>query len=414
MILRYIYSACIVLETSDLRICCDPWFTQGIYDGAWYQYPEVTDPITKIGPVDFVYVSHIHPDHYDPPFLRALLETNQGCQLLIGDENQSLLKAKMLRDGFEPVSMSRMKAGATEIAIFPNYSDSEINIDSALVIKDPDYVLVNMNDCPFDAQQVAKILEFSGKTPDFACLPYSGAGPYPQAYRFELATDQLIAANQKKQEFLALFERYLAALNPKRAMPLAGLYYLGGSRRWMNSLRGIPDVLEVAERFGDRVIVLEEVDGQFDLRTGEILHARTEPYDPGLRDASLSRYDSVGYPYERVTRTSEAVIIPKLSTAHINASGRINNKPPGWLCFKSPGTRFMCVHCDEPGGVTLCDSVESLRPREEIYLDERLLDGLLERRFHWNNAAIGSHFEFSRVPEEFDRRVYNLLNFLYI
>jgi UDP-MurNAc hydroxylase len=414
LILRYIYSACIVVETSDVRICCDPWFTQGIYDGAWYQYPEVMDPITKIGPVDFVYVSHIHPDHYDPPFLRVLLEANQGCQLLIGDENQSHLKAKMLRDGLEPVTISRIKVGATEIAIFPNYSDSEINIDSALVIKDPDYVLVNMNDCAFDAQQVTKILEFSGKTPDFACLPYSGAGPYPQAYRFELAADQLIAANQKKQQFFALFERFLVALNAKRAMPFAGLYYLGGSRRWMNSLRGIPDVLEVSKGFGDRVIVLEEADGQLDLRTGEILHARTEPYDPGLRDDFLSRYDSVEYPYKLVTRTSEAVIIPKLRAAHIKACERIDNSPPSWICFKSPGRRFMCVHCDDPGGVTLYDSVESLWPREEIYLDERLLDGLLERRFHWNNAHIGSHFEFSRVPEEFDGRVYNLLNFLYI
>ena len=74
----------------------------------------------------------------------------------------------------------------------------------------------------------------------------------------------------------------------------------------------------------------------------------------------------------------------------------------------------MCVHCDEPGNVQLREEIDELQPREEIYIDERLLDGLLERKYHWNNAEIGSHFEFRRFPEEYDRRVYNLLNFLHV
>ncbi len=27
----YIYSACIIIETEDFKILCDPWFTEGIY-----------------------------------------------------------------------------------------------------------------------------------------------------------------------------------------------------------------------------------------------------------------------------------------------------------------------------------------------------------------------------------------------
>ena len=41
--------------------------------------------------------------------------------------------------------------------------------------------------------------------------------------------------------------------------------------------------------------------------------------------------------------------------------------------------------------------------REEIHLDSRHLRGLLERRYHWNNAEIGSHFEFCREPDIYDR-----------
>ena len=67
---RYIYSACIVTVTPDTRILHDPWFTEGVSDGSWFHYPKVTDPIKSIGEVDLIYVSHIHPDHYDGEFLK--------------------------------------------------------------------------------------------------------------------------------------------------------------------------------------------------------------------------------------------------------------------------------------------------------------------------------------------------------
>ena len=61
---KYIYSACIITETPDIKILHDPWFTDGIYDGSWFQFPKVADPINSIGNVDLIYISHIHPDHY--------------------------------------------------------------------------------------------------------------------------------------------------------------------------------------------------------------------------------------------------------------------------------------------------------------------------------------------------------------
>ena len=414
MITRYIYSACIVIETQDISICCDPWFTQGIYDGAWYQYPRVQDPVRTIGPVDFIYVSHIHPDHYDPPILREILEANPSCEVLIGDENQSFLESKMRRDGFKPQKLSRQAFGATEIGIFPNRAGSEINIDSALVVKDAESVVVNMNDCPFDDEQIGEIKEFCGTRPDLACLPYAGAGPYPQAYRFDNELDRISAADAKKEQFLALFGKYFQTLNPRLAMPFAGLYYLGGNRRWMNHSRGVPDAVEVVQRFGSSVIVLEEGIGTVNLRTREVRHQRILPHDHDQRDAYLSTFDGVAFPYMIDESISEADLISKLRAAHLNACQRIGDKPQGWIFFKTPSTRFLGVHANRPGEIEVHDSLGGLEPREEIFIDGRLLAGLLERRYHWNNAEIGSHFEFRRVAQNYDRRVYDLLNFLHV
>lgn len=413
MILRYIYSACIVIETSDLRICCDPWFTQGIYDGTWFQHPEIEDPIGQIGPVDFVYISHIHPDHYDPPYLRQLIDANPDCQIIIGDQNQSFLRAKMQRDGFSPRPISRLTVGQTEVAIFPNFADSEINIDSALVVKNSQFSIVNMNDCAFDQRQVDLVIEFCGGTPDIACLPYAGAGPYPQAYRFDRVTERQAAADRKREQFLWLFKQYLDALAPRHAVPFAGLYYLGGSRRWMNPLRGVPDALEVVERFGDCIVVLEEAVGSINLAAGQIVNRRVTPYDDNTRTLALDRFDDYELPYEHDAVLAESDLVNKLSVAHRRACERLVDAPMRWLCFKTPATAFLCVHPEQPGEVKTMESTESLKPREEFYIDGRLFAGLLERRYHWNNAEIGSHFEFKRTPEQYDRRVYNLLNFLH-
>ena len=40
IIVRFIYSACIVTSTKDVSILHDPWFTEGIYDVSWFHYPD--------------------------------------------------------------------------------------------------------------------------------------------------------------------------------------------------------------------------------------------------------------------------------------------------------------------------------------------------------------------------------------
>jgi len=47
------------------RILCDPWIVDGVFEDAWYHYPPLKTKLSDIKDVDGIYVSHIHPDHYD-------------------------------------------------------------------------------------------------------------------------------------------------------------------------------------------------------------------------------------------------------------------------------------------------------------------------------------------------------------
>ncbi|MHB8634076.1 MAG: MBL fold metallo-hydrolase, partial [Thermoplasmatota archaeon] len=41
----------------------DPWLDDGIYYGAWYHYPPISMKPEDVGPLDYIFISHIHEDH---------------------------------------------------------------------------------------------------------------------------------------------------------------------------------------------------------------------------------------------------------------------------------------------------------------------------------------------------------------
>ena len=66
----------LLVETRGVSILCDPWFVPAFF-GSWFPFPrndELSDDLVeRIERADFLYVSHLHGDHHDEPWLRAHL-----------------------------------------------------------------------------------------------------------------------------------------------------------------------------------------------------------------------------------------------------------------------------------------------------------------------------------------------------
>ena len=60
----------IVIQSGVSKIVCDPWVGKANH-GGWQSYPEFNDKklIDSLKNTDYVYISHLHDDHYDPNFL---------------------------------------------------------------------------------------------------------------------------------------------------------------------------------------------------------------------------------------------------------------------------------------------------------------------------------------------------------
>ena len=425
MRVRYLYSACLEIETPDLRILTDPWFTDGAYDGSWHPFPKLKDPLETLREPDLIYVSHIHPDHYDPRFLHQLFDRYGEKPVLIPAFERNFLELKARADGIDVASLREADFGATRVAIVPNVTGSASDVDSALVVHAEGQTFVNLNDCAWNDAHVVELRHVLGSVCDeidLLALGYTGAGPYPQTY-FDLVRqhDELLTkAEAKKQEFFGRYRRYCDALPARCHLPFAGKYLLGGRLAPLNPFRGVADAVEVLD-FDPRAIVLADGgDGEIDLGTLEATAVRTTPYSQQALDARIREIATLPLDYEtEITIPYERIAFARLLKSALR-SARPRSEVAGdyWFVIHIEqdervveSFRFN-VKRDATDFTPVSTSDELPEPRSEYFVDYRHLFGCLTALYHWNNSEIGSFVRVRRSPDTFDRSAQQFLNFL--
>lgn len=426
---RFMYSACVVTETPNISILHDPWFTDGIYDGTWFQFPKIDDPVQKIGDVDLVFVSHIHPDHYDPEFLRAYFKEFGEKEIIIAERFPNFLQTKMTADGFSPTVLSdTLTFGSTEVTVVPVKPQERSEIDSALVLKFHDslgreHCLVNLNDVIVDVDFRDQIKAMTGSI-DLLLLGYTGAGPYPQTY-FDIDDPTLAArAEAKKAEFFDRYVETVGDLKAARNLPFAGQYLLGGSLVPLNPYRGVADACEILP-MDPNAVVLMEACGSISSRDLMPKNPRHEPFSPveiAAREEEIAKEKRA---HEILFCEEKVGVLPLsrlLRKAHQNALRVGALDSPYFFVFELPDSRLAVLPASaSPSGSddwgdfsVVAKGCELPEPRSEIGIDPRYLFGLLTGVFHWNNAEVGSGFTTRRFPDVFRRDAQAFLNWLVV
>ena len=184
----------ILVESEHGSILCDPWFVPAFL-GAWFPFPRNDqlddDLLARIEAADHLYVSHLHGDHWDEPWLRDHLP--RDIHVLLPGYPTRELERKMRALGFtnltRTVDREELDLGGLTVAIHVETSITDgPGGDSALVVGDGEVRLVDQNDCrttDLDA------LRAHGPV-DLHWLQYSGAIWYPMVY--ELPDGELPAA----------------------------------------------------------------------------------------------------------------------------------------------------------------------------------------------------------------------------
>ena len=98
MEITFLGQAGLFIETRHGSILCDPWFNPA-YFASWFPFPSNEDvDLEKISRPTYLYVSHLHHDHFDPQFLRE--HVWKDATVLLPDYPLNLLERRLRDLGF--------------------------------------------------------------------------------------------------------------------------------------------------------------------------------------------------------------------------------------------------------------------------------------------------------------------------
>ena len=154
------------IDTKAGSILCDPWVNPA-YFASWFPFPDNSGlDWDALGDCDYLYVSHLHRDHFDPKNLRD--HVNKDAVVLLPDYPVPDLRRELEKLGFhrffETTDSVKHRVsgpkGDLDVMIIALRAPADGPIgDSGLVVDDGETVRFNMNDArPVDLDVAARRL----------------------------------------------------------------------------------------------------------------------------------------------------------------------------------------------------------------------------------------------------------------
>jgi UDP-MurNAc hydroxylase len=305
--------ASVLIETAHGSIVTDPWVNPAFY-ASWFPFPDNSAlDWDQIARADYLFVSHLHRDHFDPENLRR--HFRRDIPILLPAYPTTELHDALLEVGFtsfiETVSEEIFSLDGLEIMIQSLISPTDGPIgDSSLWVYDGEHRLLNQNDA-----RPSNLDVFTELGPvDAYLLQFSGAIWYPMVYDLPARAKHALGVSKRERQ-LDRSLRYIDEMGARFVFPTAGPpCFLDPDLFDLNDIHGdesniFPDqtvYLEwLAERGHDEARLL--IPGsRCDLGTGAVTH----PVDPdtifGDKTAYLRAYQARQLPVIEAARASWA------------------------------------------------------------------------------------------------------------
>jgi UDP-MurNAc hydroxylase len=209
------------IDTPAGSILCDPWVNPA-YLASWFPFPDNSQlDWESLGRTDYLYVSHLHRDHFDAAHLRRFI--SKKATVLLPEYPTSQLEDELREVGFtsflktttnEPVELD----GGLKIMIQALTSPTDGPIgDSSLWVEYDGVRLLNQNDArPTDLAVFTELGHVHAHL-----LQFSGAIWYPMVYELPAAAKTAFGKQKRDRQFDRTV-RYIDDLKPSWVFPIAG------------------------------------------------------------------------------------------------------------------------------------------------------------------------------------------------
>jgi UDP-MurNAc hydroxylase len=212
--------ASVLIDTAHGSVLTDPWVNPA-YFGSWFPFPDNSQlDWDAIGQTDYLFVSHLHRDHFDPENLRKHI--SKKTTVLLPDYATSELEDSLRELGFrsfvKPDNGAVIEVDGLQVMIQSLTSPTDGPIgDSSLWLSDGTHTVLNQNDArPANLDAVKALGPI-----DAYLVQFSGAIWFPMVYELPERAKQALGRTKRERQFDRTL-RYISECEARIVFPTAG------------------------------------------------------------------------------------------------------------------------------------------------------------------------------------------------
>ena len=433
----------ISVEAKNSIITCDPWIGKTT-DNGWISYPfrksnEVKD---KIFNSNFIYISHLHCDHYDLKTLKKF--KNKNLKFLIKKFKNGILKKRLQKFTdreiieIKPFKKTKINKDFT-VAIIPqiisntsNLSDNiGYDLDTSIIIQSNQSktIFYNNVDMPMNLNVLKKINNFVKKEfkkkIDIFCYGLGAASEYPQCF---LNINRKSEKKRLIEKSLNEISNYLKYLKPKIFFPAGGTYAIYGKFYNLNKYIAQPNICQIKDKTKILKTKIYNIIGGGSISLKDSIYTVNEMMDKKTKsfyENFINKIKKSNYYYSSRVKN---VDLKKLDKMLIDAKKnyvrilekKINIKSKWSIDFKIYKNFEINKNCliDRKKSKFLksynlknylSSTKENLKL--ECHIEYQLFRSLLSGKLPWNTSLSGSTIMYKRNPNTFNPDMVFSLNF---
>ena len=322
MKIRFANHASFICEHEGVQLLSDPWLFGSAFNDGWDLVAETPLTPEELAGVDYIWISHEHPDHFSPRVLLSIpREQRAGITILYQETNDKKVLRFCSKQGFKarelcPGERVRLAPGFyVECQRVPLY-------DAWLLIEAPGARVLNLNDAVVHTQRDLEALRQRVGAIDLLATQFSYA-----AWRGNEADVHMRQKDAARK--LDILRRQVSVLGPRYTLPFASFCWFSHEENgFINDACNRPqDAIAAVRESGSTPVLLYPGD-TWELGSEHDNASALERWDAAY--ASLAT---------RERRSSEPVELPALQAAAEAYAERIraaNDTRVLWLLRQNP------------------------------------------------------------------------------
>jgi UDP-MurNAc hydroxylase len=228
----------LAVEHGGVRLVCDPWLLGSCYWRSWWNFPEPDPQLVRGLAPQFIYLTHLHWDHFHGPSLKRLFDPK--TTLLVPKVPTRRMLADLRWLGFHdvvevPHGTKLRLGGDFELSSY----QFGLGVDSAVMLAGGGRTLFNCNDCKLFGYPLQQVMNDYPKI-DFIFRSHSSASPVPLCIENH---EQLLARDDGTYDSADQFARCALFSGARYAIPFASNHcFLHPETRHFNATATTPEL----------------------------------------------------------------------------------------------------------------------------------------------------------------------------